>query len=129
MRIARAPDLVGQRSRECLADRVAHEEPLEIQVGGTSLAVLMRTPGHDLELVSGFVLTEGIVGPDEEQFSVHHQSGGGGLGICGRAGMGGTRRHRRRRAIQPAGALIRRVRVRARLRVIPCAATRYRPFE
>lgn len=58
-------------------DRVAHEEPLEIQVGSTSLAVLMRTPGHDLELVSGFMLTEGIVTSSEQQISVHHQSGGG----------------------------------------------------
>lgn len=74
------------------ADRVAHEEPLEIQVGGTSLAVLMRTPGHDLELVSGFVLTEGIVGPDEEQFSVHHQSGGGGLENVVRVNLSGESR-------------------------------------
>ena len=26
-------------------DRVAHEEPLEIQLAGASLAVVMRTPG------------------------------------------------------------------------------------
>ncbi len=43
------------------ADWVAVEEPLEIRVNGESLAVIMRTPGHDLELAAGFALTEGIV--------------------------------------------------------------------
>jgi FdhD protein len=42
-------------------DWVVVEEPLEIRVQGESLAVLMRTPGDDLELVAGFALTEGVV--------------------------------------------------------------------
>lgn len=42
------------------------EEPFEIRIGGRSLAVIMRTPGHDDELASGFLLTEGIIqGPDD----------------------------------------------------------------
>lgn len=61
---------------EVSSDRVAHEEPLEIQVGSTPLAVLMRTPGDDLELASGFLITEGIVSSREALVSVHHQSGG-----------------------------------------------------
>jgi FdhD protein len=42
-------------------DFLAAEEPLEIRVDGTPLTVTMRTPGHDLELAAGFLLTEGII--------------------------------------------------------------------
>jgi FdhD protein len=47
-------------------DTVAAEEPLEIRLGGTPLAVTMRTPGHDFDLVHGFLATEGVItGPDD----------------------------------------------------------------
>jgi FdhD protein len=42
-------------------DYVAVEEPLEIRVDGTPLAVTMRTPGHDEELAVGFLYTEGLI--------------------------------------------------------------------
>lgn len=44
-----------------VSDWVVVEEPLEIRVQGEPLAVIMRTPGHDIELVAGFSLTEGVV--------------------------------------------------------------------
>ena len=42
-------------------DTLAAEEPLEIRVGGRPLAVTMRTPGDDLDLAHGFLLTEGVI--------------------------------------------------------------------
>ena len=47
-------------------DSLAAEEPLEIRVDGTPLTLTMRTPGNDLELAAGFLLTEGIIDtPDQ----------------------------------------------------------------
>jgi FdhD protein len=42
-------------------DFVAEEEPLEIRIGGKSLAVVMRTPGHDRELAAGFLWSEALI--------------------------------------------------------------------
>lgn len=52
------------------SDTLAVEEPLEIRLsapGGTStLSITMRTPGHDFELVAGFLLAEGVVSSREQ---------------------------------------------------------------
>ncbi len=42
-------------------DLVAVEEPLEIRLGDVPIAVLMRTPGDDADLIRGFAITEAIV--------------------------------------------------------------------
>ena len=48
-------------SVRAVQDSLAAEEPLEIRIGESPLTVTMRTPGHDLELAAGFLLTEGII--------------------------------------------------------------------
>jgi FdhD protein len=69
-------EVVGFRGRVRAeaTDRVAIEEPLEIQVQGASVAVLMRTPGDDLDLARGFLLTEGIVTSAADIASMRHCS-------------------------------------------------------
>ena len=52
-----------------LPEHLATEEPMQILVAGPGqeaqpLSVTMRTPGHDFELATGFVLTEGVAGRD-----------------------------------------------------------------
>jgi FdhD protein len=43
------------------ADLLAVEEPLGIRVGGQALTLTMRTPGDDIDLAAGFLVSEGIV--------------------------------------------------------------------
>jgi FdhD protein len=47
-------------------DLVAVEEPLQIRLGDSDVAITMRTPGQDRELALGFLFTEGLVAnPDQ----------------------------------------------------------------
>ena len=57
---------------EKFADSVAVEDPLEISLGNTPFAVVMRTPGDDEDLVRGFMLTEGILLNPDEIDAVEH---------------------------------------------------------
>ncbi len=43
------------------ADVLAGEEPLGIRVDGTALTMTMRTPGDDLELAAGFLVSEAVI--------------------------------------------------------------------
>ena len=53
-------------------DDVAVEEPLELQVQGVPIAVVMRTPGHDEDLARGFLVTEGVVARAADVASIRH---------------------------------------------------------
>ena len=68
---ARAVSLPAARRFEChvIRDQVAEpgqrdvidEQAMRIQVNGEPLATLMRTPGHEVDLASGFLLSEGLI--------------------------------------------------------------------
>ncbi|WP_019159941.1 formate dehydrogenase accessory sulfurtransferase FdhD [Brevibacterium senegalense] len=47
--------------QDARADALAGEEPLEVRLDGEQFTVTMRTPGDDVELIAGFLLSEGIV--------------------------------------------------------------------
>jgi FdhD protein len=53
------------------------EEPLEIRVNGTAITVTMRTPGADIELAQGFLLTEGVITRRDDVVSVRYCKGAG----------------------------------------------------
>ncbi len=56
------------------------EEPLEIRLSGDALAVTMRTPGDDRDLVLGFLYAEGVIASAADVGSIAH---------CGRPGEEG----------------------------------------
>jgi formate dehydrogenase family accessory protein FdhD len=47
-------------------DAVVTEEPLQLMLDGEPLSVVMRTPGHDIELCMGLMFSEGIFRAREE---------------------------------------------------------------
>lgn len=67
---------VTESGDEVVAGGVVVEEPLEIRVNGHPVAVLMRTPGMEKELATGFCLGEGVVAAMAQVALVQH---------CGRA--------------------------------------------
>jgi FdhD protein len=56
-------------------DVLAAEEPLEIRVGGRSLVVTMRTPGHDFDLAAGFLVSEGVITRGEHLSTARYCAG------------------------------------------------------
>jgi FdhD protein len=56
-------------------DTLAAEEPLEIRVGGRSLAITMRTPGHDFDLAAGFLVSEGVISHHDEFATARYCAG------------------------------------------------------
>ena len=54
------------------------EEPMEIRVNGSPITVTMRTPGSDIELAQGFLLTEGIITRRDDVLAVRYCRGSAG---------------------------------------------------
>ncbi len=92
-------DLDGARTAE--RDQVVLEAPLQLRARGTPVATIMRTPGHDLELVTGLLHAESVppaicVQADEDAVDVDVDPtafAGRGLlssaacGVCGRVAI------------------------------------------
>jgi FdhD protein len=87
------------------ADLLAAEEPLGIRIGGQAVTLTMRTPGDDIDLAAGFLVSEGIVACAADIASIR---------ICGGADCG----HGDHRA-GGVGGNIADVELRAGLRVSP----------
>jgi len=68
-RVTRLRDGIATTVDDCLII----EEPLEIRIDGRRFTTTMRTPGHDLELARGLLLTEGVIqsNDDIEDISAH----------------------------------------------------------
>jgi len=56
-----APGSEAAEGATARADFLATEEPLGIRVDGTALTMTMRTPGDDVELAAGFLVSEAVV--------------------------------------------------------------------
>lgn len=61
--------------RDDRAETLVVEEPLEIRVNGAPVTVTMRTPGSDVELAQGFLLTEGLIAEREDVATVRYCQG------------------------------------------------------
>lgn len=72
-RLGFGPDgQVFSREKE---ETMAMEEPLEIRLGHKSFSVTMRTPGHDFDLVAGFLVSEGVIRAADQLTSMRFCAG------------------------------------------------------
>lgn len=58
-----------------VSDCLATEQALEIRVAGADPVITMRTPGHDLELTAGLLLSEGVLHHRRELIALRHWMG------------------------------------------------------
>jgi FdhD protein len=90
----------GER-RASERDRVVVEAPLQLRARGTPVATIMRTPGHDLELVRGLLHAESVVASaltqvdddaveldvDPGAFAARGLLSSAACGVCGRVAI------------------------------------------
>ena len=63
-------------------DQLTVEEPFEVRIDQRSLAVIMRTPGHDHELAMGFLFTEGVIRQPDDVLTIEDATEAGGLPLA-----------------------------------------------
>lgn len=68
-----------QQQRE---DHLTVEEPFEVRIDHRSLAVIMRTPGHDRELAMGFLFTERVIHQADEVLTIEEAIDADGLPLA-----------------------------------------------
>ena len=74
----RVRHVVGTGPQTAVTERVETvvvEEPLEIRINGSAVTVTMRTPGSDVELAQGFLLTEGVINDRNDISTVQYCRG------------------------------------------------------
>jgi FdhD protein len=83
VRLERIRTVDGGATRQSMGDAVAVEEPLEFRVaagdGPVVRTMTMRTPGHDVDLLLGWLISEGVIGSVAEVDRVTARSRGDGL--------------------------------------------------
>jgi FdhD protein len=60
-------------------DHLTVEEPFEVRIAHSSLATIMRTPGHDFELALGFLFSEVVIQEASDVLSLEHELDPDGL--------------------------------------------------
>lgn len=75
-----ARHLLGGRAAD-RSETLAVEEPLEIRLNGSALTVTMRTPGSDIELAQGFLLTEGVIAGRDDIATIRYCLGADADGV------------------------------------------------
>jgi FdhD protein len=68
-----------QQERE---EQLTVEEPFEVRINSRSLAVIMRTPGNDIELAMGFLFTEGVIAAPGDVLTIAEASDADGLPLA-----------------------------------------------
>jgi FdhD protein len=63
---------VSERPPVVRTDTLVVEEPLEIRLDGSPLAVTMRTPGDDFDLAAGFLVSEGVASAQEHVATIRY---------------------------------------------------------
>ena len=59
-------------------DTLAVEEPLELRVAGQTITVTMRTPGDDMDLAAGFLVSEGVISRSDQLRAMRFCAGADG---------------------------------------------------
>lgn len=88
-----------ENEAELREEQLTVEEPFEVRIGQQSLAVIMRTPGHDHELAMGFLFTEGVIHAADDILKIEDALDPDGLPLANVVNIE-LRHHRQQEAFQ-----------------------------